>query len=46
MGQKIPMRVSGRDAGDQAKWRAQVKNWRDFTAKIIDIRAHLIVFFS
>jgi len=46
MGQKIPMRVSGRYAGDQATRRAQIKNWQDFTAKTIDIRAHLIVFFS
>jgi hypothetical protein len=45
MGQEIPVRVSGRDAHDQAKRRALIKNWRDFTGKIIDIRAPLIVFF-
>jgi hypothetical protein len=46
MGQAIPVRVSDRDARGQAKRRALMKNWRDFTGKITDIRARLIVFFS
>jgi hypothetical protein len=37
--------VSSRDARNQAKRRALLKNWQDFTGKIIDIRARLIVFF-
>jgi len=46
MGQAIPVRVSGRDARGQAKRHALIKIWRDFTGKITDVRAHLIVFFS